>query len=165
MKFTLLTHEKERNRKDNTGDLLCQLSGCAIDNTSEKVTAQKILWQRKQPDAALVEQLMSGQAVLLTPDGGGEAVTDISAVEHLVILDGTWQEARKMFNKSEYLKQAKWLGLKNPPVSRYTLRRNQLEGGLCTIECAIEVLKLKGMTDSVTKLNDLYHAFLANIRR
>ena len=34
--------------------------------------------------------------------------------------------------------------LNAPQPSKYKLRRNQTQGGLCTIECVIEVLKLGG---------------------
>jgi len=48
-----------------------------------------------------------------------------------VILDATWQEARKMLRQSSYLKTAARISL--PPLmlgSTFILRRNQQEGGL-----------------------------------
>jgi DTW domain-containing protein YfiP len=50
---------------------------------------------------------------------------------YLVLIDATWQEARKMFNQSPYLKALPKVLLINSPKSIYPLRRNQIEGGLC----------------------------------
>jgi DTW domain-containing protein YfiP len=156
MKFTLLTHEKELSRADNTGALVDQLGDCKTN---------RIRWNRTQPDTSLVEAINTGKAILLTQDGDGEQLEDISDVEHVIILDGTWQEARKIYNKSGYLKQAKWFCLDSAPPSRYNLRRNQVEGGLCTAECAIEVLKIKGMDKSVTQLDGMFEQLLGAARR
>ncbi|MFT4925676.1 MAG: DTW domain-containing protein YfiP [Phenylobacterium sp.] len=164
MKFTLLTHQKELNRADNTGALMTQLSqsSCASFGSlgCAGFSAEQVIWHRKEPNKDLVEQIQSGQAVLLSPAGEGDKVSDISAIEHLIILDGTWQEARKMITKSDYLKQASWFSLDNPPPSVYHLRRNQVAGGLCTVECAIEVLKLKNQADAAAQLTALFEAFL-----
>jgi DTW domain-containing protein YfiP len=155
MKFTLLTHQKEHLRADNSGALLAQISDFETD---------KLLWQRTQPDEALVAAIESGEAVLLARQGDGEQLTDINNIEHLIILDGTWQEARKIYNKSGYLQSAKWFSFEQSTPSRYSLRRNQVDGGLCTAECAIEVLKLKGLDDSARKLEGLFEDFLGGVK-
>ncbi|MCJ8269954.1 MAG: DTW domain-containing protein, partial [Psychrosphaera sp.] len=93
-----------------------------------------------------------------------EQLTDINNIDHLIILDGTWQEARKIYNKSDYLKQAKWFSFEQSAASRYNLRRNQVAGGLCTAECAIEVLKLKGLDDSAEQLTGLFEDFLGSAK-
>lgn len=155
MKFSLVTHEKELDRTDNSGALLESLQG--IDSC-------QILWRRTQPDPQLVKAIEAGEAVLLTQQGGGEQLNDISHVEHLIILDGTWQEARKMYNKSPYLKQAKWFCFNNPAPTRYTLRRNQVAGGLCTAECAIEVLKVKGLQQPAIELDRRFTRLIGNAR-
>ncbi|MGL1958717.1 MAG: DTW domain-containing protein [Colwellia sp.] len=48
-----------------------------------------------------------------------------------------------MFNQSAYLKNAPQFILKTTNDSLYKLRANQPKGGLCTIECIIEVLRMK----------------------
>jgi len=156
MKITLLIHEKENRRADNTGQLLSQIP--ALDTNT-------LLWQRTQPNTALVAALNSGQAVLLSQQGDGELVDDISDIEHLVILDGTWQEAKKIYNKSPYLKTAKWYKLTPQTPSKYNLRRNQVEDGLCTAECAIEVLKQTQQHQQAAQLDQALDEFLAADRR
>lgn len=150
MKITLLSHQKESFRQDNTGILCRGINGLA---------AEQVIWQRTEPDLKLCNALAQN-AVLITPDGNGQKVIDIDAHDHFVLLDGTWQEAKKMYNRSPYLKSAPWFSLDNPPPSRFNLRRNQVEGGLCTAECVIELLKLKRMSTSAAQLEAAFDAFI-----
>lgn len=157
MKISLLTHEKEQRRPDNSGQLLKAL---------DDIHCEPILWQRTQPNKALVAAIEAQQAVLLCPPeqgnkGHGQQIEDIGAVEHFIILDGTWQEAQKIYNKSPYLKQAKWHALTDIPTSKYNLRRNQKENGLCTAECAIEVLKRTNNPIAAAQLSEKFDHFLA----
>ncbi len=64
-----------------------------------------------------------------------------------------------MVNKSPYLKTASKATFKTTTASKYQLRRNQPKGGLCTVECIIEVLKLKGDTGLAEKLAADFIAF------
>lgn len=163
MKITLLTHEKEQRREDNSGKLLHNLSDIDSD-----LQCEALLWQRTQPNKALVEAIETQQAILLRPAIGdarpAQQIADISAIKHFVILDGTWQEARKMYNKSPYLKAANWHQLKDIPASKYNLRRNQIDEGLCTAECAIEILKRTNHQQAAEQLAEKFHQFLASNR-
>ena len=165
MKITLLIHEKEQRRPDNSGKLLHTLN--EIDSN---LHCETLLWQRTQPNKALVEAIEKQQAILLRPaiDGAQPAqlqeIADISAIKHFIILDGTWQEARKMYNKSPYLKAANWHQLKDIPASQYNLRRNQIDEGLCTAECAIEILKRINHQQAAEQLAEKFQQFLASDR-
>ena len=44
--------------------------------------------------------------------------------------------------------------------SKYDLRRGAASGNLCTIEAAIEVLKLNGEFNNVCAVNEAYNLFL-----
>lgn len=153
MKITLLSSQKELSRKDNTGILCEQIS---------EITLERIVWRRTKPDPGLLKVLSQQQAVLLSPKGNGEPVEDIDNTQHFVLLDATWQEARKMYNRSDYLKTAAFYTFDNPPPSRYNLRRNQVDGGLCTCECVIELMKIKGMTKGARQLEQLFNQMLAS---
>ena len=164
MKIFLLTHERELRRVTNTGAL-------ALDHANEIV--ERILWERKKPNKDLIRLIENYEAVLLYSKGDSSSAlsseiitttetspslspavpsTRIEEYENIIIIDSTWQEAQKIFNKSPYLKQAPLLTLKPSKSSTYTLRRNQPEGGLCTIECIIEILKLKGQDELAAEL-------------
>lgn len=157
VKIFLLTHAREMDRKTNTGSLAVN----AADGMVER-----ILWERLNPNQALLEMLERQEAVLMYPRKGSEQsselsseLSDIEAFENIVIIDGTWQEAQKIVNRSPYLKAALKAELKATRPSEYKLRRNQPEGGLCTIECIIEIFKIKGHNDLASKLELTFEKF------
>lgn len=61
-----------------------------------------------------------------------------------VLLDGTWSEARKMFNKSRYLDGFPVLSLHPEQVSNYRLRRSSRGDHFCTAEVGALCLALAG---------------------
>jgi DTW domain-containing protein YfiP len=61
-----------------------------------------------------------------------------------ILLDATWQEARKIFRKSPYLNHLPVLSLTPEQLSRYRLRRSQRDFHLCTSEVAALCLALAG---------------------
>jgi DTW domain-containing protein YfiP len=61
-----------------------------------------------------------------------------------ILLDATWNEARKMFRKSPYLDHLPVLGLQPEQVSRYLLRRSRRDDHFCTAEVAALCLGLAG---------------------
>jgi len=63
-----------------------------------------------------------------------------------ILLDGTWTEARKMFNKSPYLSRFPVLSLNPGTVSNYRLRRSTRDDHFCTAEVAALCLALAGET-------------------
>ncbi len=144
MNIILLTHEHELNKKTNTGSI-------AVKHAANIV--ERIVWQRTTPSEKLVKLIDDGQALLLYPAQIAEKPcledqkTDecrIKNFEYVVIIDSTWQQSRKIYNKSAYLQKMPKATLNTRQPSRYQLRRNQTQGGLCTIECIIEVLNAHG---------------------
>jgi DTW domain-containing protein YfiP len=153
MRIFLLTHERELHRATNTGSL-------AIENTNNIV--ERILWERVNPNKDLTRLIENNEAILLYSKGEssltGEASLAVSPAviekyENIIIIDSTWQEAKKIFNHSAYLKNAPQFTLQTPHDSLYKLRANQPKGGLCTIECIIEVLKVKGQNKLASELS------------
>ena len=61
-----------------------------------------------------------------------------------ILLDATWNEARKMFRKSAYLDRFPVLSLAPEQVSRYVLRRSRRDDHFCTSEVASLCLELAG---------------------
>ncbi|ABI71159.1 tRNA-uridine aminocarboxypropyltransferase [Shewanella frigidimarina] len=153
LKIILLTHSREMDRANNTGQLVKQVLG---DN------ARVVEWHRKQPDAELLAAIEAGKVGLVFPSDEitQEAGLSLASPEYLVIIDATWQEARKMFNQSPYLKELPKVSLVNPPKSIYPLRRNQIEGGLCTAECVALLLNHAGESALSTRLTEQLMAFV-----
>ncbi|CAM3048719.1 tRNA-uridine aminocarboxypropyltransferase [Moritella viscosa] len=132
MHIYLVTHEREFSRRSNTGKLVQQF----LPNETSVVP-----WRRKEPDSKLLTAIKSGRVAILAPDAEHEH--DIHDFDGLVLLDSTWQEARKMYRQSEYLQDLPKITLNAKQASEFILRANQLEGGLSTVECVIELLRLQ----------------------
>ena len=76
-----------------------------------------------------------------------------------ILLDGTWDEARKMFRKSPYLRNFPVLSLQPEQLSRYKLRRAQSEAHLCTAEVGAMCLALANDTRAAEALNAYFDVF------
>ncbi len=153
----LLTHSTELTKASNTGHLLAL--------ADVEIAVKTILWSRVAPDPALIAALMQ-PSVLVYPSA--QAITlDVTAPQlslddfsQIVVLDATWQLARKMFNQSPYLQQIPAIQLVGAAPSSYQLRRNQQQLGWCTAEIGIQLLNLLGKPSA--NLVDLYQQF--NVR-
>lgn len=116
-------------------------------------------WSRTEPDPALIALLSDpawepyvvfpGQYA--APERVVHAVKPRSAEPDgtvkrplFILLDGTWSEARKMFNRSPYLKHMPVLSLEPAEVSQYRLRRSRCSDHFCTSEVAAQCLHLAG---------------------
>jgi DTW domain-containing protein YfiP len=154
----LLTHENELSRDTNTGKLLQQsLQQC-----------QSFVWQRKTPPAELMALLedKTRQPFLLFPSDTSiecqqAVITKAKNRKPLfIILDGTWQEAKKMLNKSIWLQAIPQAHLNITSESSYTLRRNQDSGHLCTCEVGVELLKALGEDEQAQQIDGYFQHYL-----
>jgi len=82
-----------------------------------------------------------------------------------ILLDGTWDEARKMFRKSPYLQNFPVLSLKAEQLSRYTLRRAQSKNHLCTAEVGALCLDLANDTRAAAALKAYLEVFTEHYLR
>lgn len=149
MKIFLLTHERELVRPSNTGVLAQSVAPEIVE---------RIVWARNTPDTSLLDAINHENTVLLYPVDDADAAP-IESFENIILLDATWQEARKMFNKSPYLKSLPRAHIKPRQISQYQLRRNQPEGGLCTAECVVEILIAKNHNDIAERLDSAFTHF------
>ncbi|EOA6596444.1 TPA: tRNA-uridine aminocarboxypropyltransferase [Vibrio vulnificus] len=158
--LVLLMHPNEVERETNTGKLLhwCRLP------------ARQFVWQRTAPPQALLDLLSDAQfmPVVLYPCEQSIALSQVKERAQqtqrqplFIILDATWQEARKMLNKSEWLKALPQLALHGDSASNYQLRRNQQQGNLCTLEIAAELVKQLGEAHNATSMTELLRDYLA----
>jgi DTW domain-containing protein YfiP len=149
MKFTLLTHFKELEKPSNTGRLVVEVLGSA---------AEQIRWDRITPPAKLVETIDAGGVALIYPGPSDETSADLTGIGHVILIDSTWHEARKIHQKSPYLQKVRRVSLKPVAKSVYNLRKNQKESGLCTAECVIEILRSTGNTSDAERLLERFLA-------
>lgn len=151
MKITLLTHFKELEKRSNTGRLVVDVLG---DN------AEQVCWDRLNPPARLVKDIDAGGVALIYPGTSSVADQDLSDITQCIIIDSTWQEARKIHQRSPYLQKVRRISLATGEKSIYNLRKHQKESGLCTAECAIEVLRRAGKVVESELLQERFLAFI-----
>jgi DTW domain-containing protein len=147
MKIFLLTHSKEPLKKTNTGKLVKQIMG---------EQAEVIIWERKKPNPQIIQLIKDNNIALLYPSSKNEISVEKSTIENYILIDGTWQQAQKIFNLSTYLHIIPTFNVSNDSPSEFVLRRNQREGCLCTAECAIEILKDINQLEKSDKLSEAF---------
>jgi len=142
----LLLSENEVFKPSNTGRLI-------LDTVADGHAYQ---WSRTEPEAAMLELLNSPdyQPILVFPEQYVEdhsrlvanttTSSDLTRKPLLVFLDGSWREARRMFNKSPYLSQLPVLSISPQRVSQYMMRRSENDQHLATAEVAALVFKQLG---------------------
>lgn len=155
IRIHLLTHQRELERPTNTGQL-------AIELFPHQVT--RVIWSRVTPAQNLQRLAETNEIALIHPTGKPLSTiqtSDSSAhrFKHFVLLDATWQEAQKILNRSNYLKQLEVFSLNPESPSKYQLRRNQKIDGLCTAECIIELLKINGDEKNANLLEEKFELF------
>ncbi|WP_353136164.1 tRNA-uridine aminocarboxypropyltransferase [Limnohabitans sp.] len=125
-------------------------------------------WARTEVDPALLVLLSNPQwqPYVVFPAEFAVAERVVHEVTHttdkrplFILLDGTWDEARKMFRKSPYLQNFPVLSLHPKQLSRYTLRRAQCEAHLCTAEVGAICLELAIDTRAAQALNAYLDVF------
>jgi DTW domain-containing protein YfiP len=151
MKFTLLTHCKELEKRSNTGRVVLEVLGSA---------AEQIRWDRMTPPARLVEEIEAGGVALVYPGAADDTDVDLTDIKQFIIIDGTWQEARKIYQRSPYLRNVRRICLKPAGESLYNLRKNQKKACLCTAECVIDILRSVGNSAAAERLQDGFLAFI-----
>ena len=151
MKFTLLTHFKELDKRSNTGRLVVDVLGSA---------AEQVRWERTKPPAGLVAEIEAGGVALIYPGPADEAAGDLAGIKHVILIDGTWHEARRIHQRSPYLLKVRRVCLKPAEKSAYNLRKNQKESGLCTAECVIEILRSTGNSADAERLQERFKSFI-----
>ncbi|MGF1691701.1 tRNA-uridine aminocarboxypropyltransferase [Photobacterium kagoshimensis] len=164
--FVLLTHPNECHKSTNTGELMMRtLPHC-----------ERVIWDRINSPTALIEKLANPayQPWLLFPADDAHPATPFTAnstpsapatavatttTPLFVLLDATWQEARKMVRKSPWLANLPRLSLTPTALSQYQLRRNQQAGNLCTCETGIALLSLLNEPQQAEQLQRYFTAF------
>jgi DTW domain-containing protein YfiP len=181
--LVLLTHQTEFSKSSNTGVLVADLT------EDMRIQVRRLLWSRVAPDQPLLARIASQPSFLLYPCPQAQLLdvdkqqlfwqqrlqqtgantpnqkSDSSNIGasgprlQLIILDATWQLARKMYNQSAYLKQLPAISLDSTQKSVYQLRRNQQEMGWCTAESVSMLLSALGYLPAAAKLQQLFLAF------
>ncbi|MFT8348861.1 tRNA-uridine aminocarboxypropyltransferase [Clostridium saccharoperbutylacetonicum] len=162
-KILILSTEREFYRPSNTARLLKLIN---------QESTELILWERTKPPKKLIEYINSKkyETYILFPTENDalqkrEFKDEISEkIPVFIILDGTWKEAAKILRKSHYLYKLPRISLNPTYKSEYELRRGASEGELCTIETAIEILKLNNEFENAQLIKDTFDFFIKSFK-
>lgn len=157
--IALLMHENELSRETNTGRWLL----------ASVTPSSRHIWQRTAPCTELNRLINDSRyrPYVLFPNDESIAVekikSDISQQETtplFIILDGTWQEAKKMLRKSAWLRELPTAHITPQHASNYQLRRNQEQGHLCTLEVGCELVSALGNERGAKELSQFFNHFM-----
>lgn len=157
----LLMHDVEPLKPSNTGWLIADVLG----------DTQAFSWSRVEADPALLALLDDPQwqpyivfpGEFVEPGRVTQQVEPAAGKRPLfILLDATWNEARKMFRKSPYLDRFPVLSLTSEQLSRYTLRRSKRDDHFCTAEVAALCLELAGDQQAAAALDTWLDVFSAH---
>ena len=160
VEFVVLMHRYETYKPTNTGRLIAD----SIAKT------HVIEWQgRKEPGDELTALLNDPayQPMIVFPPAEDylERMTSPVQVQQnagkplLILLDGTWRQARRIFRHSDYLQHLPVISLDEVRESSYGLRKAIHEGQLCTAEVAIALLEQLGDEPAANHLNAYFKRF------
>jgi DTW domain-containing protein YfiP len=136
--WIVLMHEDEVLKPTNTGRLLADVFPSTL----------VFQWARLHPPEGLAGILADPQRLIVLVFPSDQACAPVEAQHRaqlsnqrltLILLDGTWKQARKMFNRTPWLKNISAVAV---PIqsSQYALRKAAHDGCLSTAEAAIGVL-------------------------
>jgi len=111
---------------------------------------------------ALAEVLASEGVFLLWPGADAQPASVLASCPRpatLVALDGTWDEARKLFNRNPALQALKRIQVEAEEVSEYVVRTQPKKGCVSTLEAVALALREAGELDE-----SQHEALLAPLR-
>ncbi|QYJ99773.1 tRNA-uridine aminocarboxypropyltransferase [Shewanella psychrotolerans] len=163
--FLLIMYDDEVLKPSNSGRLIADL----IPDT------HAYIWSRNYANRKLLQLLSdpSYQPYLVFPGAYAapdqqvvDAISQQSANEQqskrplFILLDGSWREAIKMFNKSPYLHHLPMLSFTPETAARYGLRKGSRDFQLGTAEVAALALGCAGEVNNAASLNMWFSLFI-----
>ncbi|CNK94835.1 DTW domain-containing protein [Yersinia mollaretii] len=157
-RFCLIMFDTEPLKPSNTGRLIADI----LPET------QAFLWARTEVDPALLAAISdpTRQPYVVFPEKYAEpprqVINQLPVSDKpplFILLDGTWNEAKKMFRKSPYLADLPMLSLNVTTTSDYLLREAPRPEQHCTVEVAAALLQQAGDTLAADGLTAHFHYF------
>lgn len=170
--WVLLLHRDEIFKPTNTGRLVADLFP---DHT------HAFCWDRTQPDEALLALLQDPKRlcfIIFPSDDNAPRHSIAPTIDvpyqptsekrkvTLILLDGTWKQARKMYRQSRWLNEVPLLDLKHllsseslAHLGNYRVRKAAEDGQLATCEAAAAALKGCGQDRAYAQLIDYFSIF------
>ncbi|TNE43677.1 MAG: DTW domain-containing protein [Deltaproteobacteria bacterium] len=162
--ITIIQHPRERRHPFGTVRILEQ----ALDKLSVHPFFPKGSWADEQAQAilqALEVQHGSENIAVLYPSKEARLLEDLTASErpeHLIILDGTWFQAKKLYEDLPCLHDLPKVAFSPENPSEYQIRREPKEHFVSTLEAVVNALQLlEPDNPQVERLMEPFRAMVA----
>jgi len=129
-RFVLLQHALEIRKKSNTG----RVAALALENSA--------LLTHGLPGDALDSSLLSEPGTWLLYPDGPPLPADAPPPKQLVVLDGSWSQARRMSQRLPVLRALPRLVLPPPPPGMLKLREPTHPSGMSTLDAIARAVAL-----------------------
>ena len=136
-RVVFLQHPRERRVAIST----CRMAHLSLPGSE---LHHGVLFDGNNTLESLVEAGRNGQAAVLFPGEGALDPVALPAgqLRTLVVVDGTWSQAKKLIARNPLLSSLPRLGLAPSRPSNYRIRKEPSEECVSTIEAVVEVLGL-----------------------
>ncbi|XP_028829859.1 DTW domain-containing protein 2 [Denticeps clupeoides] len=137
----IVQHPAEESRVLRTVPLL---AACLAPGKCRVLVGRRFS-EEKNPELAAV--CRDSRTLILYPGSGAQNLEelneDFSKTEHnVIIIDGTWSQAKDMFLRNSLLHLPKQVQLNSAPSSQYVIRTQPTNMCLSTLECAAVTLSI-----------------------
>ncbi|WP_439135172.1 tRNA-uridine aminocarboxypropyltransferase [Pseudomaricurvus sp.] len=167
IEFILLMHRDEVYKPTNTGRLIADLY---------PQQTHAFAWDRTRPPDELLELIADPRRhcqLVFPPREGDDRIVESQpgfnmsegSIATVILLDGTWKQARKMYSQSQWLKQLPLLNLESAiqtlagELGHYKLRQACESGRLATAEAGALCLSAADDSANARKLLDYFTVF------
>ncbi|UJR86612.1 tRNA-uridine aminocarboxypropyltransferase [Sandaracinus amylolyticus] len=151
-RVVLVVHRKEILKPTNTGRLAVRM----LDGASIVVRGDR------EPERAPL--VLDTRRLVLFPAPGARVLDASDRGCALIVPDGSWSQARKVLRRDELAEGAEPVVLPPNDPTRYGLRRNPREGGLCTIEAIARAVGVLESPEIEARMLDVLDTFVARHR-
>jgi len=90
----------------------------------------------------------------------GQGVTPGERVDTLIVLDGTWRKAKKMWFVNAWLQALPAVSLQGAPKSQYQIRSSTIAGGVSTLEAVALSCNYLAGSSVFNELNKPFNAMI-----
>jgi DTW domain-containing protein YfiP len=163
-KVSIIMHHREKHLTSNTA----KLALLTLENAK--------IFERGLPESPFsLEQLNlddKSTPLYLFPDEDAEVLDGNFLIYnpgpyHLIIPDGTWNQAKKVRRRVSGLSEIKCVKLSDEVIGEYKLRRGVREDGVCTFEAiayALKILENEKLFEELVKIFRIMNSRVAKSR-
>jgi DTW domain-containing protein YfiP len=153
----ILQHPSEKSRAKNTARLISLVIPNTQTFVGESATDFELVKQR-----LLARESKETSIAVLFPSPDSKIFSEalkpaVQRVQTLILIDGTWRKAKKMWQLNPWLWSLAVSRLEAGSISRYRIRKGSEAGGISTLEAAALALEILEGADT----EPLYKAFEA----